>query len=49
MALEEFVKKTLLDNSEHVEEIRRLREILESLDEHQRRPQVYAISVTSNT
>ena len=47
--MEDFVKRAVLDNKEYVQEVRRLQEILDSLGEHQRRPRVYAISVTSNT
>jgi hypothetical protein len=49
MSLEEFVSSAVSDNKEYVEEVRKLQEILDSLGERQRRPQVYAISVTSNT
>jgi hypothetical protein len=49
MSLEEFVENAVSENKEYVEEIRKLQEILDSLGERQRRLQVYAISVTSNT
>jgi len=49
MSIQEFVERSVLENREYVEEVRRLQEILDSLGERQRRPRVYAISVTSNT
>jgi hypothetical protein len=49
MTLQEFVEKTVSENKDYVEEVRKLSEILESLGENQQRPRIYAISVTSNT
>jgi len=48
MSLEEFVQKAVSENKEYVEEIRRLQEILNSLNERQRQRRVYSISVTNN-
>jgi hypothetical protein len=49
MSIQDFVERSILENREYVEEVRRLQEILDSLGERQRRPMVYAISITSNT
>jgi hypothetical protein len=48
MSLEEFVQKAVSENKEYVQEIRRLQEILNGLNESQRQPRVYSISVTNN-
>jgi hypothetical protein len=48
MSLAAFVQKAVSENREYLEEIRRLQEILNSLNEHQRQRRVYSISVTNN-
>ena len=46
MSAEKFVQEVQEKNSRELDELRELLRILEQLD--RRRPQIYAISVTSN-
>jgi len=49
MSLEEFIQRTLRENKEEVDKIRKLEDILEKIGVQNRRPRIYSISVTTNS